>query len=151
MSKKIVDVVGEIAVNYLTTNELEMVNVGFTKEGPHRYLRILIDKENGVSLKDCEDFSRYLSEKLDENLIKEQYFLEVSSPGVERELFNEKDYEKFNESEVDVKLYQTVDGRKKITGILKGFTDAVIIVEDEEKTLELPRNKVSKINLHFKF
>jgi len=104
-------------------------------------------------LKDCQGFSRFLNKHLNDNIINDKYFLEVSSPGIERELYNEKDYQKFNGETVDISLYTTIKGRKNVTGILKGFTDAVfqIDIKDENELIELPRNKVSKINLHIDF
>lgn len=151
MSKKIVNEVKKLSEKYLEENDLEVVKISFTKEGPHRYLRILLDKEDGILLKDCQEFSRFLNKNLNDNIIKDKYFLEVSSPGVERELYNEKDYKKFTGSEVDIKLYQTIDGRKKVTGVLKGFTESYFKVEIKDEVIELPRNKVSKINLHVNF
>ncbi len=151
MSKKIVNEVIKLSEKYLNENSLELVKVTFTKEGPHRYLRILLDKENGVNLEDCQSYSRYLNKNLNDNIIKDKYFLEVSSPGIERELYDEKDFERFTGSEVDVKLYQTIDGRKIVTGILKGFNESVFKVEVSDELVELQRSKVSKINLHVNF
>ncbi|MDM8533079.1 ribosome maturation factor RimP [Clostridiaceae bacterium HSG29] len=151
MSKKIVNEVIKLSEKYLNENSLELVKVTFTKEGPHRYLRILLDKETGVNLEDCQSYSRYLNKNLNDNIIKDKYFLEVSSPGIERELYDEKDFERFTGSEVDVKLYQTIDGRKIVTGILKGFNESVFKVETADELVELQRSKVSKINLHVNF
>jgi len=151
MSKKIVNEVIKLSEKYLNENSLELVKVTFTKEGPHRYLRILLDKEDGVNLEDCQSYSRYLNKNLNDNIIKDKYFLEVSSPGIERELYDEKDFERFTGSEVDVKLYQTIDGRKIVTGILKGFNESVFKVEVSDDLIELQRSKVSKINLHVNF
>lgn len=153
MSRKIIDVVEKTANNYLDENALELVKVDFVKEGPHRYLRILLDKEGGIALKDCQEFSRFLNKNLNDNIINDKYFLEVSSPGVERELYNEKDYQKFIGETVDVNLYTTIKGRKKVIGTLKGFTKSVfqIDLKGEDESIELPRNKVSKINLHMDF
>jgi ribosome maturation factor RimP len=151
VSKKIVGEVAVISKKYLEENNLELVKVSFTKEGPHRYLRILLDKEDGILLEDCQNYSRFLNKNLDDNIIKDKYFLEVSSPGIERELYNEKDYKKFTGSKVDIKLYKTIDGRKIVTGILKGFTESLFKVEIEEGIIELQRSIVSKINLHVNF
>ena len=151
MSKKIVNEVKVVSKKYLEENSLELVKVSFTKEGPHRYLRILLDKEDGVSLDDCQNYSRFLNKSLDDDIINDKYFLEVSSPGIERELYDEKDYKKFIGREVDIKLYQTTDGRKIVTGILKGFTESLFKIEMSDGMVELQRSKVSKINLHANF
>jgi len=153
MSRKIIDVVEKTTKNYLDENKLELVKVDFVKEGPHRYLRILLDKEEGIALEDCQAFSRFLNKHLNDNIINDKYFLEVSSPGVERELYNEKDYKKFIGETVDISLYTTIKGRKKVTGALKAFTKSTFQIEitGEDERIELPRNKVSKINLHMDF
>ncbi|MGM0378513.1 MAG: ribosome maturation factor RimP [Bacillota bacterium] len=151
MSRRVVEIIKDLSKDYLISNNIELVKIDFVKEGPNRFLRILIDKDKGISLKECEKFSRFLNKKIDDNMIKEKYYLEVSSPGVERELYNEKDYKKFIGDVVDIKLYHTIDGRKKVVGTLNGFTDTVFKIGLDDKEIELPRNKVAKINLHFDF
>lgn len=82
-----VELVRELIEGYCTENDLEIVDIEFVKEGPHRYLRIIIDKEDGIGLDDCGLVSKFLNKKLDEvDPIEENYFLEVTSPGVERQL-----------------------------------------------------------------
>ncbi len=150
MSKKrVVDVVRELVSEHLTSNGLELVDVEFVKEGPHRYLRVIIDKEGGVDLDDCGLVSKFLNKKLDAvDPIEENYFLEVTSPGVERELKKEEDYLKYAGKKVQANLFQPIDGEKVIQGTLVGLKDnKIIITRDDSKTLEIPKSKTAVVKL----
>jgi ribosome maturation factor RimP len=95
MSKKnILASVRKMTEDILKTTDMELIDLEYVKEGPFKYLRIYIDKPGGVNVDDTADVSRILSKKLDEaDLIKDQYFLEVSSPGVERPFKREEDFQ----------------------------------------------------------
>jgi ribosome maturation factor RimP len=150
--RRVVDVVRDIATPLCKEGNLELVDVEFVKEGPHRFLRLTIDKAEGVSLEDCEFVSRGLNEELDRlDPIEENYFLEVSSPGVERELKKDADYEKFAGKMVQAKLYQAINGQKVIEGILIGLKDGYILVEVGNDTVEIPRDKASSVKLLVSF
>lgn len=152
--RKVVDVVSDLLVPFLPGQGMELVDVEFVKEGQHRYLRIFIDKEDGVSLEDCQKVSEYLNEKLDSmDPIEENYFMEVSSPGVERVLKKDSDFERFKEQLVEVKLYFPLEGTKIIEGTLKGLKDGKVAVQPENspKILEIPRDKISLVKLLVRF
>lgn len=152
--RKVVDVVSDLLVPFLPGIGMELVDVEFVKEGQHRYLRIFIDKEGGVSLEDCQKVSEYLNEKLDStDPIEENYFMEVSSPGVERVLKKDSDFERFKEQLVEVKLYFPLEGTKVIEGTLKGLKDGKVAVQPENTTriLEIPRDKISLVKLLVRF
>jgi len=151
--KRVVDVVSEIVGNYCKSNDLEFVDVEFVKEGPHRYLRVMIDKDGGVSLDDCGLVSKHLNKRLDEiDPIEENYFLEVTSPGVERELKKDEDFEKYSGEKVQVKLFQPMDGEKVIQGILEGLSDNKIIINREDgSTVEIPKSKTAVVKLLVNF
>ena len=101
--------------------KLELVDLEFVKEGANWYLRVYIDKEGGVSIDDCEAVSRELEAKLDtEDPIEQAYILEVSSPGIDRPLKKEADFEKFSGDIIDIKLYKALDGKKQYQGKLLG-------------------------------
>ena len=105
---------------------LELVDVCLDKESAGKYLRVYLDKPEGLSLDDCESYHRAIQPQL------EQYdydFLEVSSPGVDRPLKTPRDYERHLGDEVEVKLFKAVNGQKVYTGILAGL--------DEEKQILL--------------
>lgn len=151
--KRVVDIVEEILTPFVKTHDMEIVDVEFVKEGPYRYLRITIDKEEPVTLDDCQLVSQYLNAQLDTiDPIEEQYFLEVSSPGVERTLKKDKEFEKFKGRTVQLKLFQTFEGQKAITGTLVGLIDDHIVIENEAMgKVEIPKSKVSLTKLVVEF
>ena len=113
----------------------DLYDVEYAKEGKNYFLRIYIDKPEGIDLKDCEIVNDEISDILDEaNYIKEQYFLEVSSPGIERILRKDKHLEQNKGKEIDVRLFKKDDlGNKEYQGILKDFNEAYILLEDDIK------------------
>ncbi|ONI46423.1 ribosome maturation factor RimP [Candidatus Epulonipiscioides gigas] len=119
---------------------LELIDVEFKKEGANYFLRIYIDKEGGVGIDDCTTASRAIEPILDEkDPIKPAYMLEVSSPGLDRIIKNEKDFIKYAGRLVDIKLYKAVNGKKNYQGeLIKKENDIVEIkVEDEIKSFNL--------------
>ena len=153
-----VNKVEELIVSWMETYEnasdYELNRTEFVKEGQDWYLRVYLDKvEAGgygtMGTDDCEAISRYLSEKLDEaDPIKQNYYLEVSSPGMDRPLLKDKDFERFMGSQVEIKLYKALDGKKFYTGTLSGYQDGIVSITDEKgKEISLPRKDAAKINL----
>ena len=121
----------------------DLYDVEYAKEGKNYFLRIYIDKPDGIDLKDCEKVNDLINEPLDKaDYIKEQYFLEVSSPGIERNLRKEKHLEQNIGNEVYIKLFQKdQDGKKEYQGILKEFDSEYIILDD----LKIERKNISQI------
>ena len=130
-----------------TINDLgyDLYDVEYVKEGKDYFLRIYIDSQKGIDLDDCEKVSNAITEILDkEDYIKEQYFLEVSSPGVERVLRKEKHLKDNIENEVQIKLFKPLDGQKQYKGILKDFNnDYITILNNQE--LKIDRKNISQI------
>jgi ribosome maturation factor RimP len=151
--RRVVDIVEELVNPFIAKKGLELVDIEFVKEGQHRYLRVYLDKEGGLSLDDCQEASEYLSDKLDElDPIKESYFLEVSSPGIDRPLKRDKDFEKYKGEFVEAHLYHPIDGQKIIEGKLMGLKDNTIVIDRDEKgTVSIPRDKVSLVKLSINF
>jgi len=147
--KRVVDIVEEILTPYVSQNDIELVDVEFVKEGPYRYLRITIDKEEPVTLDDCQWVSQYLSKRLDAlDPIEEQYFLEVTSPGVERLLKRDSEYEKFKGRKIQIKLFQPYEGQKMLVGTLAGLVDDKIAIEGADGIrMEIPKSKVATAKL----
>lgn len=133
------------------TDELdyELYHVEFVKEDGENYLRIYIDNEEGISLDDCEKVSRRVSEMLDEeDPISVSYYLEVSSPGINRGLFKEDHFKKVIGKEIFVRFTGSLNGRKNLKGILKSYEDGFIEVETEDEELvKVPVEKIKKANL----
>lgn len=135
------------------TDELsyELYNVEFVKEDGENYLRIYIDNENGIKLTDCEAVSRRVSEMLDEvDPISVGYFLEVSSPGINRGLYCDEHFERYVGSKVILKLKKALNGTKTITGMLKGINDDYIIVQAEEE-VNIPKDILKSANIEGDF
>lgn len=131
-----------------TINNLgyELYDVEYAKEGKDYFLRIFIDKENGIDLNDCEKVNNAINDLLDKaDYIKEQYFLEVSSPGIERILRKDKHLETNIGTLVEAKLFRAVEKQKTIQGILKSFDKEKIILTTEEKDIEISRKDISVI------
>ena len=110
----------------------ELYDVEYSKEGKNYFLRIFIDKEDGIDLNDCEKVNNAINDLLDTaDYIKEQYFLEVSSPGIERILRKTKHLQQNIEKEINVKLFKKDDtGKKEYQGILKEFTDEILKIDE---------------------
>ena len=124
----------------------DLYDVEYAKEGPNYFLRIFIDKPEGIDLEDCEKVNNEIMEKLDEaDYIKDQYFLEVSSPGAERVLKKEKHLEQNIGNEVQIKLFKKDEnGKKEYQGILKSFDEQTITIELEEE-LKIERKNIAQI------
>ena len=131
----------------------ETVDVEYVKEAGQFYLRVVVDKEGGISLNECEEVSRELSPKLDENdFIEENYYLEVSSPGIDRALKRDKEFVKYKGRDVEIKLYKAIDGVKQFEGELVGLDEEnniVVIINNEE--MKFNRKDVAIIRLAIKF
>ena len=125
----------------------EIYHVEYVKENGEYYLRIYIEKEGGITLSDCEALSRRVSDLMDEkDPIPEAYFLEVSSPGLNRTLFTEAHYKRFVGREVMVKLAKAIDGKKSVKGILKEANEENIIVE-ADTLISIPKEKIKSANI----
>ena len=137
----------------LAANHFELYDVEYVKEGGNWFLRAYIDKEGGITVDDCELVSRTLSDLLDKaDFIPEAYILEVSSPGLGRQLKRDKHFEKSIGEEVEVKLYKPVNKRKEWIGILKGFDAESITLELEDRTdMVLKRTDIAMVRLTFDF
>ena len=122
----------------------DLYDVEYTKEGKNYFLRIYIDKPEGIDLKDCEKVNDEISDLLDEaDYIKEQYFLEVSSPGIERILRKNTHLENNKGQEVEIKLFSKDEqGKKVYQGILKDFDQSNIILEDD---IKIERKNIAQI------
>ena len=139
---KIEEKVEELIKEKIENIGYSLYDVEYAKEGPNYYLRIFIDNEKGIDLEDCEKVSNEINEKLDEaDYIKEQYFLEVSSPGIERILRKDRHLEQNIGKQVEVKLFKKDEnGNKNYIGELKEFNEQSITIDEikvERKNISL--------------
>lgn len=142
--KEIIEKVESIAAGITDGNGLELVEAEFVKEGGAKFLRIYIDKPGGVTIDDCEIVSRALEEVLDkDDFIEDAYTLEVSSPGLDRVLKKDFEYEKYKGRTVLIKLYKPQNGTKEFEGSLIGLKDNKIFIETEEGELAFDRSDVA--------
>lgn len=129
-----------------------LYDVEYVKEGKDYYLRVYIDKDTGISLEDCELVSNNINELLDQaDYIKEQYFLEVSSPGIERILKKDKHLKDNTGAKVQIKLFKPVNGKKQYEGILKNFNESNIEIETASAKLEIERQNIGQIKTIFEW
>lgn len=134
-------------------NGLEVVEVTLKSEGGRWILRVTIDCETGVTVAHCTMISRELSVHMDvEDLIPVRYHLEVSSPGLNRPLKNERDFERFAGRSVKIKTHRSISGMKKIQGILEGIDDGIVQIRvDNGNLLEVSLEDMSSARLDYKF
>ena len=143
----LVEQIAEIVKPIAEELSYDIYHIEYVKESGEYYLRIYIEKDGGVSLNDCEARSRRVSDVLDEkDPITDAYFLEVSSPGLNRTLFTNEHYTRFIGNEVLVKLAKAVEGTKTIKGILKENNESSITVEGAEE-INIPKDKIKSVNL----
>lgn len=137
----------------LEANHFELYDVEYVKEGGNWFLRAYIDKEGGITVDDCELVSRALSDLLDKkDFIPDAYILEVSSPGLGRQLKRDKHFEKSIGEEVEIKLYKPIDKKKEWVGILISFDINSLTIELEDKTTkDFNRADIAMVRLAFDF
>lgn len=127
---------------------LEIVLVQFLREAGGTICRILIDKPGGITVEDCRNMSRELADILDvEDPIPSKYRLEVSSPGLDRPLVKESDYEKYAGLKITLRAEQAIEGRRKFTGVLKRLDGQKVMMEVEGSEVEIPLSNIKKANL----
>ncbi|MCR5419428.1 MAG: ribosome maturation factor RimP [Lachnospiraceae bacterium] len=143
----------EIVNPILDDKGFKLWDVEYVKEGPDYYLRVYIDKEGGITIDDCVEVSRKLSEELDaEDFIEDAYILEVSSPGLGRTLKNNRDFENSIGKMVEVKTYSPVYDNKEFTGVLLSFDkESIGLKKDNDVILNINRNDIAKISLYVEF
>ena len=127
---------------------IELVDVEYVKERDG-FLRVFIDREGGIEIDDCQNLSERLEEELDKrDIIPESYILEVSSPGLDRVLKKDRDFQREMGKTVDVSLYAPMDGKKILVGILTAYGDGKITLDESQ---EVSMDKVSQVRLHIDF
>lgn len=142
----------EIAVGVCEPLGYEVYDVMYLKEGPYWFLRVFINSENGVNLDDCETVSRRISDILDEkDFIENNYFLEVSSPGVERVLRQNEHLLNAIGEIVHIKLFKPENGVREIEGELISSGDGVVTVNSDGKEYNINKKNIAKANVVFDF
>lgn len=153
MSKKIEQMTEEL-VQRVIPNEYEMVDVEYVKEAGEMYLRILIDKDGGMTIDDCVELSGIIGSELDKkDYIKDAYNLEISSPGLDRTLKKDRDFVREKGKDVEVKLFKKDENYgKEFIAVLEGLDEngnVVFKIDDDIVTFD--KKEIAKINLYLEF
>ena len=146
---KITDKVSAIAKPIVEEEGCSLWDVEYVREAGNWYLRIYIDKVGGVDIDDCERISRRLDPVLDEaDPLPDSYVFEVGSAGIERELKRPGDFDAFLGSDVEVRLYQPVNGQKSFVGTLLSYDNGTTTIEIGGKTLSFNKTQTAQVRLH---
>ena len=128
----------------------DLYDVEYAKEGKNYFLRIFIDNEKGIDLNDCEKVNDGIMDLLDEaDYIKEQYFLEVSSPGIERILKKDRHFDLSLGEEIEVNLFKPINKKKTLDGILTGYDESSIMMMYENDEITIERKNISLMKLKY--
>jgi len=142
----------EILVPIVTDAGVSVYDVEYVKEGADWYLRVYIDKPEGVNINDCEVVNRALSAKMDElDFIEDAYILEVSSPGLGRTLKKTRHFEQSMGQEVEVKTYKAINKEKMFVGILKAYEDGAVIIDTGKEDMRFEKADIVSVRLTFDF
>ena len=149
---KVTDAVAQLALPYVEAAGCTLWDVEYVKEAGEWFLRVYIDKADGVSIEDCEAVSRPLSDKLDEaDPIEGSYTFEVSSAGADRALKKPEHFARFQGSEVEVRLYRSKDGRKDFIGLLQSWQDGDVTLEVGGAPMVFTKQEVAQVRLYPRF
>ncbi|AKA69908.1 ribosome maturation factor RimP [Clostridium scatologenes] len=154
MNKKVlIDELTNLVKPIVTELNYDLYYLELVREGKDNYLRIYIDKEDeAISLQDCEKVSRAVSDMLDvKDPIKDGYYLEVSSPGIERILHTDEHLQKYIGNDVVVNISGLLNGKKKYEGQLVNFNNEEVNIKVEDEEVSIPREKISRVNLKGEF
>lgn len=141
----------KVVIPAVEKRNLDLVDLEYIQEGGYLYVRIFIEKTDGdITLEDCGSLSNEIDETID-SLIPHKFFLEVSSPGVERPLKKEADFVRFNGEKIKVSLKHKLNDNKNFEGIIEDFKDETLFLNIKGQTLEIPFKEIKKANIVFDF
>jgi len=131
--------------------QIGIVDVTYKREGGTFVLRVLADKEGGISMEECTRLNNEISELLDgESVIEERYVLEVSSPGLDRKLSKDSDFTWAVGREIKVTTYAPLEGRNMFTGVLVGLGKGTVVIDENGTSTEIPREKIAGAKLAYR-
>ena len=152
LKKDIALTVTELAEPICQQLGVALYDVEYVKEGGQWYLRIFIDSPEGIDINQCEAVSRMLDPALDKaDPIKDAYYLEVSSVGMDRQIKKEKDFHYFMGEMIEVKLYKPFEGQKEFVGRLIDFVDGSFTIEAGEDTITFTQKEAALVRPHIEF
>ena len=146
---RLTDRIAEIAQPVVEEEGCSLWDVEYVREAGTWYLRVFIDREDGVSIEDCERISRRLDPILDEeDPIPDSYVFEVGSAGADRELKRPRDFEQFMGKTVEVRLYRPVEGSKRYVGQLSGYEDGAVSITQGDRSLCFKKEQIAQVRLY---
>lgn len=152
MNEQIIESVKALVDSYLKDHAIELVDVIYRRESPGMVLRLLVDTAEGITIEECEDLNKYLSEVLDkESVIEDHFVLEVSSPGLDRALKTDRDFERVAGNELMITTFEPIEGKRVIEGKLVSSDKEKLFIEAVDKTIIVPRAKIAKATLKIEF
>lgn len=150
--EKIIDAVESIIEDILVHEGMELIDITYRREPTGWVLRVLIDQDGGITVDDCKNISRQLSDILDvKDIIQYAYKLEVSSPGINRPLKKEMDFKRFRGENIRLKTYEYINNRKNFLGRLTDYKDGSILLDIDGKNFIIPHTMVVKANVEHVF
>jgi len=148
----IAEKVRELVLPYLDAHEIELVEIMYRREQGGMVLRLLIDTAERVSIEECEAVNHYLSQTLDkEDIIQERYTIEVASPGLDRHLKTDRDFERVMGVDIETTTYERIDGRKTHSGKLIGMDKENIVMESGGVSTVIPRKSIAVTRMKVEF
>ena len=152
MKKNVEAIVSDVAAPIVAQVGVELYDVEYVKEGGVWYLRVFIDSPEGIDIDQCEAVSRLLDPALDQaDPIKEAYYLEVSSVGLDRHLKKEKDFDYFMGTMIEVKLYKPYEGQKEFVGRLIDFAEGSFTIEIGSDTVTFTQKEAALVRPYVEF
>jgi len=150
---EVLDRVQELLKDYLAAKDMEIIDASFKREQGGMVLRLLVDHmDGGITIAECAAINNYLSEMLDnENVIDEHYTLEVSSPGLDRPVITDRDFERAMGKELEISLYEPIDDKRLHEGSLIGMDKDSIVIEADGISSVIPRAKIARARLKIRF
>ncbi len=140
--------VEELIAPVLSSEDLELVDVEYKKEGKGWTLRVFIDKPGGITLQDCQATSHRVEDMIEiDGLIPSHYILEVSSPGLDRPLKKEKDFLRYKGKRIRLTTFSPINNQKKFKGMIRDFKEDTLILEDQEEVFQIPLIHIAKARL----
>jgi ribosome maturation factor RimP len=149
---EITEKVQELVRPYLDAHEIELVEIMYRREQGGMVLRLLVDTPERISIEECGALNNHLSEILDkEDIIQEQYTIEVASPGLDRHLKTDRDFGRVMGAEIEATTYERIDGRKTHSGALIGMDDESIVIESAGISTVIPRKSIAVARMKVEF
>lgn len=149
---EVIEQVRQVLDGYLKGRDIEIMDIIYRREQGGMVLRILIDKPEGVTINECEELNNFLSGELDkEDVMQDRYTLEVSSPGLDRPIKTDRDFERAMGKILEITTYEVIDGKKAHEGRLIGMDKENVVIESNGISTVIPRNKIVLARLKIEF